>query len=151
MSFDVEKNQTTTFKDRVEDVPVPRLQAFFGEKDKPVWTVKGLTGEESAIAKQAVAANKNLEAVLEAVGSSLKKDKVAGIKELAGISDRAPDELVQRFSWLVNGSVDPVCDEELAKKMAQNFPEDFYLLTNKILQLTGQGRLGELPGSGKSQ
>ncbi len=144
MGFDAAKFETTKFKARVENVPVPRLALFFNKKEKPVWTVRGLTGMESAVAKQAVSDNRNIDAILSAVGTKVKKEKIAGIKELAGLSpDSVPDELVQRFSWLTQGSVDPVCSHELAMKLAQNYPEDFYLLTNKIMQLTGQGRLGE--------
>ncbi len=148
MNFDIKKFEAANFKDRVESVPVPRLTQFFSDKGKkkatPAWKVRGLTGEESAIAKQAVSENKNIDAILQAIGSKGKKDLVEGIKELAGLSsDNVPDELVQRYSWLENGSVDPVCSHEMAMKLAQNFPEDFYLLTNKIMQLTGMGRLGE--------
>ena len=146
MSFDSKKFETTSFKDRVESVPVPRLKQFFKLKknEKPVWKVRGLTGEESAIAKQAVADNKNIDAIIAAISSKAKKELTEGIKELAGLSsDKAPDELVQRYSWIKHGSVDPLCSHEMAMKLALNFPEDFYLLTNKIMQLTGMGRLGE--------
>lgn len=145
MEFDIEKFETINFKDRIESIPVPRLRAFFKLEDgeEPVWKVRGMTGEESAMAKQAVQDNKNIDAVISAIGSSVKKDKIAGIKELAGLSDKVPDELVQRYAWLRQGSYDPVCNEELAKKLALNFPEEFYTLTNKILELTGKGRLGE--------
>jgi len=153
MTFDIKKFETTTFKDRTEDVPVPKLSKFFKGagtkvknkvKIKPIWKVRGLTGSESAMAKQAVAENKNIDAILQDIGSSTKRDLVEGIKELAGLTeDNVPDELVQRYSWLKYGSVDPKCSHELAMKLALNFPEEFYLLTNKIMQLTGQGRLGE--------
>lgn len=155
MGFDAEKFNTTSFKDRVESVPVPRLADFFNDGEKPEWKIRGLTGTESAIAKQAVQENQNIEAILKAVGSKLGKNIEEGIKELAGLhsadDEKMPDELIQRFSWLVQGSVDPVCSHELAVRLADNFPEVFYLLTNKIMQLTGAGRLGEFPGSGESQ
>ena len=64
MSFDESKFLKTTFKDRTEDVPVPRLKAFFGKKGKPIWVIKGLTGPESAKAKQAVQDNSNIEAII---------------------------------------------------------------------------------------
>lgn len=156
MGFNAERFNTTNFRDRVEHVKVPRLAAFFDLKDEetPAWEVKGLTGEQSAIAKQAVQENQNIEAILNAVGSKVGKNIEDGIKELAGIhstaDEKVPDELIQRFAWLKLGSVNPECDHQMAVRLAKNFPEDFYLLTNKIMQLTGQGRLGELPGSGGS-
>lgn len=144
MAFDTKKFETTTFKDRVADVPVPRLAAFFDKKEKPVWIVRGITGPESAQAKQAVQNNQNIEAVLKAIGSKKKKDIVDGVKELMKLdSEKVPDELVLRYAWLKFGSVKPVCSHELAMSLALNFSEDFYALTNKIMGLTGMGRVGE--------
>lgn len=143
MGFDLEKFESAQFTDRVESVPVPRLARFFDEGDEAVWKVRGLTGQESAHANQAVSNNKNMDAILSAISTKVQQDKIDGIRELAGLTDAVPDELVKRYSWLTQGSVDPVCSHETAMKLARNYPEDFYLLTNKILQLTGQGRLGE--------
>ena len=143
MGFDLKAFESANFTDRVEEVPVPRLAAFFKEDEKPVWKVRGLTGVESAIAKQAVQMNSNVDAVLKALGSKAGKDIVEAAEELTGSSDKVPDEMVQRYSWITQGSVDPKCTHKMAMKLARNFPEDFYLLTNKIMQLTGAGRLGE--------
>jgi hypothetical protein len=143
MAFDLDKFESATFTDRTEEVPVPRLKAFFGKKDKAVWVVRGLTGVESAIAKQAVAMNSNVDAVLKALGSKVGKDIAEAAEELTGSADKVPDEMVQRYSWITQGSVDPKCSHSMAMKLAKNYPEDFYLITNKIMQLTGAGRLGE--------
>jgi hypothetical protein len=143
MAFDLDKFESATFKDRIEPVPVPRLKAFFSEGEEPVWKVRGLTGVESAIAKQAVTMNSNVDAVMKALGSKVGKDIAEAAEELTGSSDKVPDEMVQRYSWLTQGSVEPKCTHAMAMKLAKNFPEDFYLLTNKIMQLTGAGRLGE--------
>lgn len=146
MEFDIEKFEATNFKDRIEKIPVPALKAFFKleEEEEPVWTIRGLTSEELALSTQAVQNNKNLDAILQAVGSSVKKEKIDGIKELAGLSsDRVPEELVKKYSWVKHGSINPVCSDELVKKLALNFPTEFHLISNKIMILTGQGRLGE--------
>jgi len=144
MPFNVEKFESTVFEDRVADVPVPGLAAFFDEGEAPVWKVRGLTGLESAISNQAVQNNKNVDAILGAIDTKIKKEKIEGIRQLAGLSGGSvPDDLVKRYVWLTRASVDPVCTHELAMKLANEKPEEFYLLTNKILQLTGQGRLGE--------
>jgi len=144
MTFDIKKFESTKFKDRIISIPVPNLAAFFGKKEKPVWKVRGMTGIESATAKQAVANNRNIDAVLDAVGSNLKKNITEGVKELANLSsDSVPDEMVQRYSWLTQASVKPVCTQRLAMKLAENFPEEFYKITNSIIQATGKGRLGE--------
>lgn len=150
MGFDIGKFTAARFQDRVKSIPVPRLQAFFFNDEKEdeapeaVWKVRGLTGLESAVAKQATADSRNLEAIIDAIGTNIKSDKIAGIKELAGVgTENVPEDLVQRYSWLVQGSIEPECSQQMALKLAQNFPEDFYLITNMIIQLTGQGRLGE--------
>ena len=142
MSFDSQKFMTIDFKDRIESVPVPRLKKFF--EGDPVWKVRGLTGLESAIAKKAAQDNKSISAIIDAIGTKRKQEMIDGIKELTGIGDdKVPDELVQRYSWIEQGSVDPECDHDLAMALARNFPEDFYHLTNRIMALTGAGRLGE--------
>ena len=150
MSFNTEKFERAKFKDRTESVPVaefsPDIAKFFDLKkgEKPAWTIRALTGEELAIANQAVSENKAIEAVIEAATSRMKKEKVEGIKELAGIAtEKVPDDLVKRYSILEQGSVDPVCSHELAMKLAREFATVFNLLTNKIIILTGAGRLGE--------
>lgn len=151
MKFDTNKYMGISFTDRIRAVPIPNLAKFFivdetADKDTAaVWIVKGLTGKESAIARQAVADSRNIEAVIESIGSGNFKDKVAAIKKIAGIMDEddVPEDIVRRYSWLVQASVDPVCDYPLAIKIAENHPEEFYLLTNTILTLTSAGRVGE--------
>ena len=38
MGFDTETFENTTFKDRVEDIPVPNLKKFFGDDEKKLLT-----------------------------------------------------------------------------------------------------------------
>lgn len=144
--FDTQKFTSTVFKDRVEEVPVPKLAAFFGDSPA-VWKIRGMTGEECSFAKMAVANNRSLESIIEVIGmagSAGKNDMVEAIKALVDLpSTSAPSEIVERYAWLEYGSVDPVCDRPLAVKLGREFPEVFYLLTNKITRLTGAGRLGE--------
>lgn len=152
MIFDADKYSATEFRDRTAEVPVPQLKSFFKPDEdgkevdagKCVWVVRGLDGPESAKARQAVEENRNIEAVLNALVSTIPKEKAEGIKDIMSInSDKVPDDLVRRYSWLSQGSVEPKCDHRLAMLIAKNHPETFYALTNKIIQLTGQGRLGE--------
>lgn len=151
MKFDTEKFKATNFVDRVKHVPVPGLRPFFktcegDEEDAaPVWTVRGLTGIESARTRQAVADSENLEAIIQAIGTGAMKDKVDAIRKMAGLQDAddIPQDLVSRYSMLTQASVDPICDYPLAIRLAENRPEEFYLLTNTILSLTSGGRLGE--------
>jgi NADPH-dependent glutamate synthase beta subunit-like oxidoreductase len=145
MGFDVAKFETATFEDRTESIPVPILARFFDEGAEPVWVVRGLTGMECALAKQAVRASKNLEVAVESLlEGKLNKKNIKELKAALGFSsDNVPEELVQRYTWIECGSVNPVCSHEMAMKLAVNFPEDFFDITNKIMGLTGDGRLGE--------
>lgn len=150
MKFNAEKFKSTAFKDNTKSVAVPGLKSFFtfdeGEDGSaPVWVVRGMTGIESAKTRQAVTENENLEAVVQAMGTGVMKDKVEAIRKLAGLQNEedVPGDIVRRYSMLTQASVDPVCDYPTAIKLAENKPEEFYLLTNTILALTSSGRLGE--------
>ena len=117
-------------------MPVPALKEFFG-KAEPLWTVRGLTGQEVGQTKEAAAKNKNLTAIVEAIAGQ-QKEKVQGIKDALGIG-KIPDDIAQRVAQLEAGSVKPKCDTEMALKLCEHFPVEFYNLTNEILRLTGQG------------
>lgn len=150
MKFNPEKFKAKNFKDRVKDVPVPGLIAFFDlendEKDAiPVWSVRALEGIEVARARQAVADAQNLSDAVQAVFSNLKNEKIEAIRKIAGLQniDDVPQDLVKRYSMLTQGSVNPVCDYPLAIKLAKEKSTEFYLLTNTIIELTQHGRLGE--------
>lgn len=150
MAFNINKFETTTFDDRVAVVPVPELKDFFDEKDKPEWTVRGLTGPELAVVNEAVSANNNMEGIVNAIASQLKSDKVSASKEILGlVGDSVPNDLVRRFSMLVQGSVEPKCPQSVAVKIGEAFPTILFKLTNKIIELTGEGKLGESKPCGK--
>lgn len=144
MSFDPDKFLGTKFKDRTCDIKVPELKEFFGNDEDPVWTVKALTANEIAIANDEVTSNIDLPAIISSLVSTLASEKSEAIKELVGASGvKTPNDVVKRISHLVNGSVSPVCSREMAVKLGNNFSVVFFKLTNKIVELSGLGRLGE--------
>ena len=159
MEFDLNKFNSSSFSPREEAVPVPDLAAFFtgepeqdenGKPKPPVWKVRGLTGEELARVNEAKERNRNRLAVAEGLAGS--DDEVAkAIQELIGHNDKVPDDLAKRLEMLVLGSVEPQCSQQLAVKLSQAFPVEFYLLTGRITQLTGQGSVVGKPkrSSGK--
>jgi hypothetical protein len=51
---------------------------------------------------------------------------------------------------MVAGSVEPACSMELAVRLAEHYPVIFFQLSNRILELTGQGSDAEKkpPSSG---
>lgn len=149
MQFDADKFASAAFKRREEDVPVKDLAAWFkGTKDgeAPVWRVRGLTGEELARVNEAQARNRNKSAIIEALSSDKQEKMTDAIKELIGTGNSVPDDLARRIEMLTIGSVAPECTHQVAVKLAEAFPVEFYELTTKITQLTG---LGSEPGKPK--
>lgn len=151
MGFSIEKFDQTQFQDRVIEVKVPELSKFFGDKEKPIWIVRGLTGHELAKVNEAVRANKDVGSILSGITSEDHSEKIEAIKESLGLTDNTPGDLVRRIAALKNASVDPIASQEMVVKLADTFPTTFYLLTNKIFELTGEGKmLGESKASGET-
>jgi hypothetical protein len=138
MSFDSKAFMKAKFEARTEEIDVPDLKEFFGES-KCVWKVRGLTGHELAQANEAKDRNQNIEAILEAIVSHRSKETAEAVKELVGLNNKTPGDVVQRIEMLKIASVDPVCDEEMAVKLCTYFPGVFIPLTNTIRNLTGMG------------
>jgi len=150
MAFDIEKFSGSEFNYKVLDVPVPTLKQFFEEDEPTIWQVKGLTGHELAKVNEAIKLNKDIVSIISGIASETHSEKIDAIKEALGITDNSPDDLVRRISALVFASVSPVITQEIAVKLADSFPTVFYLLTNKIFSLTGDGKsLGESKASGE--
>lgn len=143
MTFDSQKFLKTKYKDRTEDVPVPELKKFFPDGETPVWTVRGLTAEEIARANDAVSQNADVSAIITALAAKHSKEKAEAVKDMLGMSTAVPADIVKRISHLVSGSVSPECDQEMAVKLGENHSVVFFKLTNKILELSGKGRVGE--------
>jgi hypothetical protein len=108
--------------------------------------VRGLTGEELARVNEAQARNRNKNAVIDALNSDKSEKMTDAIKELIGTGNSVPDDLARRIEMLAIASVAPECSHQVAVKLAESFPVEFYDLTNKITQLTG---LGSEPGKPK--
>jgi len=150
MSFDSKKFLKTKFSPRVEGFPVPDLAAFFPDGEEAVWKVRGLNGHEVGRAAEAAERNENMAAILEGLTAE-QKDKTEAIKGLLGIGGNTTKDIAKRLEYLVIGSVDPVCTQDLAVRLCETFPIEFYQLTNKITELTGRGYLpGKQPPSGET-
>lgn len=151
MGFNPQKYMQTQFKRREQAVSVPDLASYFGEDEKPEWTVKGLTGQELAMTNEAVKRNQNMSAILEGIASNRTDEIKEAISKLAGCGDGVPDDVAKRVSMLSLGSIDPKVDESLAVHLCTNNPIEFYQITNVITRLTGLGYdPGKLPPSGKT-
>lgn len=137
MSFDLERFRSLTLTPRQAQVTVTELAPLFGEA-APVWTVRGLTGEELARANDASARAKLYAATVEALASAAHSEQADALKTLMGVNE-VPEDLAKRFDHLTFGSVEPAISREDAVRLFASHPIVAYQLTNKILELTGQG------------
>jgi hypothetical protein len=151
MGFDAKRFQKAKFVHRMEAVPVPDLKEWFGANDKAEWTVRGLEGSELGYVNETAQRNKNIAAILEGIISSDDHAKIQGIKDMLGMAGNTPEDIARRLEMLVIGSVDPKCEIDLAIKLCKVYPIEFFQITNKITQLTGQGHVvGKPKGSGET-
>lgn len=140
MSFQTKQFQKAKFEDRTDSVPVPDLAEWFDDGDDAVFVVKALTAEELARCNEAASKNENMSSMIEALNSSNNRDKIDAMREMLGVTESVPNDLAKRLEHFHHGTVDPDMDHEMAVKFAENFPVEFYSITNKIMELTGQGR-----------
>lgn len=135
--FNADRFQRAAFEPRTETVELQSLAEFFGEGEKPEFTVRGLTASELHKAMEAGARNKQVDAVVKAISTS--KDQIAAIRAAIGLSADTPGEIAKRIEMLVAGCVAPQITHAVAVKLAEVCPVEFYDLTNRITNLTGQG------------
>ena len=152
--MDVDRFLSESLAPRQESVEVPGLAAFFEKGEAPVWVVRGLTAHELGRAKKASdRGTEDLKAFLQALAGD--GDKVQAFRKQLGVDDEdTPEDITYRIECLTIGSVDPPIGRDkrdVAVKLAEAFPAEFYLLTNRIQSLTGQGaEVGKPKPSGKT-
>lgn len=137
MAFNSQKFMATAFEPRTESVPVPGLAHWFEDGEPAVWRVRGQTANEMAASIDAGSKHKNIDTIIKAIAADA--DQVAELQKAIGISKETHSDIIKRLEMLVQCSVDPVITLDVAVKLAETRPIDFYTLTNKILYLTGQG------------
>jgi hypothetical protein len=139
MGFDAEKFLNTKMQPRTADVPVPGLVSWFGEGEKPVWKVRGISGQELGQAKQAVESRKDIAALVAGIVGGQSAEKAAAAKKIMNIDDTVPSNVALNIHLVKLGSVEPAADEDLAVKICTCCPVEFQQIAKKILELTGQG------------
>lgn len=154
--FDVNGFMRAELKHRTEAVPVPAMKSFFPEDATPEIVVRGMSATEIAKANEAEARNSMLSAMAKAMVKPGKgsKEQVDQIRAAIGLAGEVPGELAKRIEMLTMCSVSPELPQNAVVKLAEKFPVEFYALTNKITELSGQGAevvSGKSPPSGKNQ
>lgn len=137
MAFNSQKFMATQFEPRTATIDVPGLSDWFNEGEPPVWVIRGQTANEIAMAMEAGAKHKNIDAIIKAIAAN--QDKVNELKKAIGIEKDTPGEIIKRIEQLVQCSIDPIITLDVAVKLGETRPIEFYQLTNEILRLTGLG------------
>jgi len=151
MAFETDRFLKAGFVARTADVKVPDLRDFFSEGEEPVWTVRGLEGNEVGRAKHAVEKYRNLTGLMSKILSGTAKEKVEAALDSLGYGDNTPDDIVLRQEYLIMASIEPKVDRELASRLCKFFPVEFFALTNEIYTLTGKGHMpGKQKASGET-
>jgi hypothetical protein len=148
MGFDLTKFETEQYRHRESVIAVPALAKFFTEGEKAEWKVRGLTGIEIAKVRESKKRAQNIEGLIERIASNVLSEKVTAVMDALGIDADSPDDYVQRLTMLEIGSVSPKIRRPHAVKLADVSPIEFHRLTDEIMNLTGQGKLGESSASG---
>ena len=148
MNLDKYRNERRT--PRTEQVKVPQMADYF-EGGEPLFIVRGLSAAELGRCKEAAQRNRDTAALAGALIGGDANAKAEALKELAQ-GPEVPDDICQRHEMLALGCVKPQLQHSDAVLLGEDFPTEFYQLTNVILKLTGAGRvLGKPNASGRIQ
>ena len=151
MSFNTQQFAAAKYTARTTAVAAPALAQFFADDATPQFIVRGLTAAELGKANEEAANNRNMAAIAAGLVAAEDGEKTAAIRELVGLGDDVPDDIVKRHSLLTLASVDPQLDHSTVVLIAQRHPIEFYELTNKILELTGQGSVPGKPNASTTE
>jgi len=154
MGFDIKRFMKERFVPREESIPVPLVfKDFFDEGEEPVWKIRGLTGAEYGRVNEAPGRNAAIVKIADELFSGISKKQASAIRSLiGGTENETPEDVAKRLEMFTIGSVDPVCDLEIAVKFCRVAPIQFWMITNRISILTGQGHVpGKQKPSGVTQ
>lgn len=153
MAFNANRFRSAKYVPRTEEVEIPALADFFDKDEKPVFVVRGMTASELAKSNEASDNSEKLKAIVEALTTNNKQAQKTAFQDIFGFGDDTPQEVQKRIMILTFASVSPEIDQSTAVLFADRHPVEFYMLTNKITELTGLGGFieGKSPPSGKRQ
>lgn len=139
MSFDTQKFAAAKWVHRTQAVEVPELAAFFPEGEPAVFTVRGLSADEIYKIRSASSRAKLLEGIAEGLAEGSKSGTARAIAEALGAQGVLDPATPRAMETLILGCVDPPCDLDLARLLADKHGLIFVRLNDAIMALTGQG------------
>ena len=148
MGFNADAFRQADLQPRTIEVPTPELKQWFDEGASPVFVVRGLTGEEFYLVRDAVNRRRDIQAIASQLMSGDGEAIAAAIEEFYG---SVPEEFARRVEIVIHGTVDPDLNRDMAMKLFKNFPSSAHVIAESILRATGEGAtVGESSGSGET-
>lgn len=126
----------TQFIAKTATVAVPALSAFFNADEPAEFEVRGLTGNELAQCNEAALKRSNIDLVIQSL--QLTNDHKSDLQKLLGHTQDLAADTIKRLEML--NVVFPGAGLPVWIKLCDAYPVVFYEVTNKILELTGQGK-----------
>lgn len=150
MAFDKKAFLKAKFEPRTEVLTIPALRGFFDAGEEPKFVVRGLDVYEFAAVKEAKLKSKNVDNLINILAN--EPAQIEALREAVGVvSNDVPGELASRLEALKLGLVEPEMDQQMVVVFAKRFPIDFWVISQKVLELTGMGmEIKKLPPSGES-
>jgi len=142
MGFNAERFGQDTLAPRTRVVPVPELATWFDTGDAAVFTVRGLSADELAKAKDAHAMHLRKSGLLQALEQSNPDPELIAEefkKAIAGSAEDKHSQIAMRQEMLRLALVEPKLDESAIAKLAQHYALALYRLSDAINDLTGLG------------
>lgn len=139
--FDLEAFRKARFSTREDTITLPELEkAGFGDG---VLRLRGLTAEDIARANEAADRSKVLVGLVDKLAGG-PKEKVAAILEGIGFGENVPVTLAKRIQHVLMGVIEPELTQEDVVRFADAYPIEFNQVAQKILELTGLGKVAEV-------
>jgi len=151
MPFDLSKLDKCKIQDVTADVPVPGLKQLFGDDEEPTVKVRGLDAIGIAQVQEDVNTAQSIQDVIKRLASGQADEISDAVQEVLGRSSDNPKRYLEVLGYVTKGCFDPEISKQQAARIAKIAPNDFYRIGNKVMELSGESRLGEHKGSGKSK
>lgn len=139
--FDAKAFTKARFEPRTALVPVPELAAFFKDGETPEFEVRGLDGVEFAKCSDAAKKRQNIELIIDS--GVLTSEHIEQLRQLLGDTKDKPADIIRRLEALA--IVFPKIGLPVWVKICDVYPIPFFNLSNKIFELTAQGKAVEKP------
>lgn len=158
MPFDLQKFKTAAWQPREIEVVLmsDSVRMFFEEGEKAVFKVRGMSGPELYNCNERAEKRINIKDIIDGLLSKAGSKNSQSVNKLLGIDpNQITDDAARRLEYLMQCLTEPEIKQPdelrtFAIMLFQNCPLDFKNLTDKIIEMTGNGYdPGKVKPSGK--